>query len=50
MLPICTDPTGLTCHRIAFSERDYIFPGTRRGPESALILPGKVIILEDPRP
>jgi len=49
MIPICTDPTGLTCHRIAFSERDYIFPGTRRAPNSALILPGKVIILQDPR-
>lgn len=50
MIPICTDPTGLTCQRIAFSERDYIFPGTRRAPDSAFILPGRVIILSDPRP
>jgi len=50
MIPLCTDPTGLTCQRITFSERDYIFPGTRRGPDSAFILPAKVIILNDPRP
>jgi hypothetical protein len=49
MIPLCSDPTGDTCHRMAFSERDYIVPGTLRGPNSLFILPGRVIRLLDPR-
>ena len=49
MIPLCTDPTGATCHRVAFSERDYIVPGTWRGPNSIYILPARIIRLQDPR-
>ena len=50
MIPICTDPTDASCVRAVFTERDYIFPGTRRGPDSVFLLPGRVIQLQDPRP
>ena len=49
MIPLCTDSTGATCHRVAFSERDYIFPGSRRGPTSSSLLPARIILLQDPR-
>jgi len=49
MIPVCADPTGATCHRVAFSERDYIFQGGRRGPASAYLLPARIVLLQDPR-
>jgi hypothetical protein len=49
MIPICTDPTYKTCQRMMITERDYIFPGSRRGPDSAFLLPGRIIKLQDPR-
>jgi len=49
-IPICTDPTGASCIRGVFTERDYMVPGTRRGPDSGFILPGRYIKLQDPRP
>jgi hypothetical protein len=49
MIPICTDSTYKTCMRVMFTERDYIFPGSRRGPDSAFLLPGRIIKLQDPR-
>jgi hypothetical protein len=49
MIPICADPTRQSCTRMMLTERDYLAPGTRRGPDSALILPGRIIRLQDPR-
>jgi hypothetical protein len=33
-----------------FVERDYVKPGTQRGPESTLTLPSQVIKLHRPAP
>jgi hypothetical protein len=35
-------------HHVGFSVRDYIRPGTQRGPDSSLILPSKVLKLMRP--
>ncbi|UCC76409.1 MAG: hypothetical protein JSW37_13020 [Anaerolineales bacterium] len=48
MIPICPEPGDPACDRAVFSERDYIRPGTQRGPESLLELPAAVIMLETP--
>ncbi|MFH1875134.1 MAG: hypothetical protein ABH859_08160 [Pseudomonadota bacterium] len=37
MIPQCTDPATQTCHDIKIAQRNYIVPGTRRGPDSTLI-------------
>lgn len=37
MIPRCTDPATQTCHDIKIAQRNYIVPGTRRGPDSTLI-------------
>jgi hypothetical protein len=49
MIPICADPAQTSCIRVLFTERDYMFPGSRRGPDSAFLLPGRIIKLQDPR-
>lgn len=49
-IPVCTDPTGASCVKGVFTERDYLLPGTQRGPDSTFILPGRYIKLQDPRP
>jgi hypothetical protein len=48
-IPICADPTGVSCVRGVFTERDYMVPNTRRGPDSSHLLPGRYIKLQDPR-
>ncbi len=34
-VPTCSDPNPQNCDRLSLSLRDYIFPGTRRGPNEA---------------
>ncbi len=34
-VPTCSDPNPLNCDRLSLSLRDYISPGTRRGPNEA---------------
>ncbi len=37
MIPSCFDPEVEPCHNFKFALRNYIVPGTRRGPDSTLI-------------
>jgi len=37
-LPDCADPTDLTCTMLVLSVRDYLLPGSQRGPEPKLTL------------
>ena len=46
MIPRCTDPTLQTCDLIKLAERNYIVPGTRRGPDSSSILPPRLLKLK----
>jgi hypothetical protein len=49
MIPICTGPGNPACDdRVVFSERDYIVPGTQRGPDSLLKLRPVLIMLQRP--
>jgi len=52
MIPVCQDYKNFaedpSCVFFEFSVRDYIFPGTRRGPASELILPSVLIKLREP--
>jgi hypothetical protein len=41
----CPDPNATTCEKLTFSLRDYIYPGTRRGPDSTQTLPPRVLKL-----
>lgn len=50
MLPLCNDPTSKTCDNLSFTIRDYIRPGTQRGPAAILKLPAMVITLHKPSP
>jgi hypothetical protein len=47
-LPDCPDPADLTCAELVLSLRDYLFPGSQRGPAPELTLSPLVIPL--PRP
>jgi len=47
-LPDCTDPTDMTCAMLVLSVRNYLFPGSQRGPASALMLNPRVIPLQRP--
>jgi hypothetical protein len=48
LLPVCTDPTDLTCDMLVVSLRGYIRPGTRRGSAPALALTPMFIRLDRP--
>lgn len=47
-LPECTDPQDLTCAMMALTLRDYLFPGTQRGPASESVLSPLLIALQKP--
>ena len=47
-LPDCPDPTDPTCTMLVLSLRDYLFPGSQRGPASRLTLNPLVITLQRP--
>ena len=47
-VPTCSDPDPQTCDRLTLSLRDYIFPGTQRGPNENGMLAGIVIPLVVP--
>ena len=49
MLPKCKDPADLTCELLVFSLRDYIRPGTQRGPDAAQLLSPVVVMLHRPQ-
>jgi hypothetical protein len=48
MLPVCTDLASPGCHPLKLMQREYIKKGTARGPDSALLLPPKLIRLKLP--
>ena len=48
MIPICPEPGDPTCDRAVFSQRDYVRPGTQRGPNSLLKLRPVIIMLQRP--
>jgi hypothetical protein len=50
MIPICPEPGDPSCHLLVLSERDYIRPGTQRGPDSLLELRPVVLKLHRPAP
>jgi len=50
IIPVCEDYQDPTCAMVGFAIREYIFPGTRRGPDTASILPARVIPLQGPVP
>jgi hypothetical protein len=47
-LPLCEDPTAATCNKLSISLRDYMPPGSQRGPDDNYILPAMVIPLQRP--
>ena len=47
-LPACYDPADLTCSMLVLSLRNYLFPGTQRGPAAELTLNPRVIALQRP--
>ena len=47
-VPTCSDPDPQTCDRLTLSLRNYIFPGTQRGPNENGMLAGIVIPLVVP--
>ncbi len=47
-LPDCYDPADLTCAMLVLSVRDYLLPGTQRGPAAELTLSPRVITLKRP--
>jgi hypothetical protein len=47
-LPLCDDPTAATCNKLSISLRDYMSPGSQRGPDDNYILPAMVIPLQRP--
>jgi hypothetical protein len=48
MIPICLEPGDPSCDRAVFSQRDYVRPGTQRGPNSLLVLRPVVLKLHRP--
>jgi hypothetical protein len=49
MIPVCPEPGDPACDRAVFSQRDYIRPGTQRGPDSLLVLRPVVLKLHRPQ-
>jgi hypothetical protein len=49
MVPICPEPWDPACDRTVFSERDYVRPGTQRGPDSLLEVRPVVLKLQRPQ-
>jgi hypothetical protein len=47
-LPVCDDPTDLKCAMLVLSVRDYMLPGSQRGPAAELTLAPRVIPLQIP--
>ncbi len=47
-LPACYDPADLSCSMLALSMRNYILPGTQRGPAPAFLLSPRLIALQRP--
>lgn len=47
-LPLCSDPTSAACDRLSISLRDYMAPGSQRGPDDNYVLPAWVIPLSRP--
>lgn len=47
-LPACYDSTDLSCSMLVLSVRNYIFPGSQRGPSPWLTLNPRVIPLQRP--
>ena len=47
VLPTC-NPEDPDCDILSFSLREYIRPGTQRGPDAALTLSPRVIVLQRP--
>jgi len=47
-LPLCADPMADSCDKLSLSLRDYMPPGTQRGPDDHYILPAWVIPLLKP--
>lgn len=47
-LPPCPDPTDPACYKLTLSIRDYLPPGSQRGPDPSTILPAWVIPLQRP--
>lgn len=48
MIPRCTEPATQTCHAMKLIQREYIVPGTRRGPDTTLTFMPRVITLKRP--
>ena len=48
-LPDCTDPADLTCAMLVLSVRNYLLPGSQRGPAPELTLNPLVIPLRRPQ-
>ncbi len=48
-LPVCSDPNDLTCSELVLSVRDYLLPGSERGPKPELTLNPLVITLQPDR-
>lgn len=48
-LPYCPDPDDLTCAELVLSVRDYLLPGSQRGPAPELTLNPLVIPLQRPQ-
>ena len=47
-LPNCYDPTDLTCAMLVLSVRNYLFPGSQRGPAPGSTLSPVIIVLQRP--
>lgn len=47
-LPPCSDPTASTCDKLSLSLRDYMLPGSQRGPDDVYVLPAWVLPLQRP--
>lgn len=47
-IPLCDYATDPTCNKLSISLRDYISPGSQRGPDDNYILPAMVIPLQRP--
>jgi hypothetical protein len=48
LVPACYNPADLTCDMLVLSLRDYMRPGTQRGPDPALTLSPRFIPLQRP--
>lgn len=48
MIPPCTDPSGASCHYLKLLQRDYVKPGTQRGPTPSLLLQPTMLVLSRP--